>query len=84
MQNLQDQEKAIEKPPGAIGPDYLPTLKEGRVQDPIRGSSMVRFQSQSQTHKDEVEFPGKQNLVFSHHTFYQLKFQGYSCTVRRQ
>ena len=43
MQNLQDQEKAIEKPPGGIGPDHLPTLKEGRAQDPIRGRSMVRF-----------------------------------------
>ena len=49
MQNLQDQEKAIEKPPGGIGPDHLPTLKEGRVQD------LEWIDSQASHHKNSTE-----------------------------
>lgn len=43
MQNLQDQEEAIEEPPGGVGPDHLPALKEGRVQNPKRRRPVVRL-----------------------------------------
>lgn len=62
MQNLQDQEEAIEEPPGGVGPDHLPALKEGRVQNPRRRRPVVRLQSQSQADRDEAEFPEKQKL----------------------
>lgn len=49
MQNLQDQEEAIEEPPGGVGPDHLPTLKEGRVQNP------EWIDSETSDHKNSTE-----------------------------
>lgn len=34
MQHLQDQQQGVEEPPGGVGPDDVPALKQRAVQDP--------------------------------------------------